>query len=93
MGRNLLDRREHKGADRDKLQRNENPRLSGAANADPAKRGDEQGRVVKSIYDFVNVEQKPINDGNNPKLISRSHAFRSQIEARLSLWSPEVEET
>jgi len=58
---------------------------------DHARPGDEKGRVVKSIYDFVLAEQKRINEGNDPELIARYQAFRRYIESRLHLWSLKVE--
>jgi hypothetical protein len=58
---------------------------------DHARPGDEKGRVVKSIYDFVLAEQKRINEANDPELIARYQAFRRYIESRLHLWSLKVE--
>jgi hypothetical protein len=53
--------------------------------------GDERGKVVKSIYEFVLVEQKRISDGNNPELIARYQAFRRYVESRLNLWGLDIE--
>jgi hypothetical protein len=65
----------------------------GPAIAELAKSGDERGRAVKPIYEFVLAEQKRINESNNTKLIPRYLAFRRYVESRLHLWNLESEES
>ena len=56
-----------------------------------SKPGDERGKVVKSIYEFVLAEQKRINDRDNSELIARYQAFRHYVESRLHLWGLDIE--
>jgi hypothetical protein len=63
----------------------------GSVIADHARPGDEKRRIVKSIYEFVLVEQKRIDESNDPKMVIRYQAFRRYIESRLHLWNLEVE--
>ena len=63
----------------------------GPAMAELGRSGDERGKAVKPIYEFVLTEQKQINEANNLKLIPRYQAFRHYVESRLHLWNLESE--